>query len=304
MEKKRNEVMLSNQDWQFEDPEYDYEIIDYRGEEEKAEDEKEYRSRLQPLIFKTRLNIALQYSGKSREKIKEETLVTSSMLSNYLGPLNIVPSFKTFQELVRCLEVNRNWLLGDPDADIEGAERPLRLTMNKLIRRREHKLAQMLAIHLHMPADTVEVYRRLIRSFVGLNKTQLNQVLITSKGIGRSESLNSRSAQLITYTSYSSENKEDVLKDYSDLISLNQITESFSPIQLIENTNEAISDEDIMDLVKKLNKLRNDPVYRYEFDLMLDSIEHRIQSREESRRFMIDSRNRRLEREKKALEKK
>ena len=110
---------------------------------------EEFKANFKPEIFKSRLAIALKYSGRSRDEIKTDIAITTSMISNYLNSPTIVPSFRTLKKLSNYLGVDYNWLIGIEDADIEGFKRFNFISASRGVSVRSKQLAKLVATHIH-----------------------------------------------------------------------------------------------------------------------------------------------------------
>lgn len=256
-------------------------FLDNKVEQQEVEEhievaniEKRFKSILKPTVFKSRLPIAIRYSGKSRKEILDEIGITSSMLSNYLYA-SPVPGFKTFNRMIDCFGVSFRWLAGDEKADIENNDFQFRGIPISIIKQRQEKLAQMIVVHFRLYRNAIEPISEILKTMGSMSLAELNHLSALAKGIRHSHNLDPR--QKIVYNAYN----EDFLSfseetAYHDLLELNRITNDFNPKQLMITDEPPLDDNEIKTLTKILENLRNDPVVKSEFQSFVDTIYSRI----------------------------
>jgi hypothetical protein len=254
---------------------------------------EEFKANFKPEIFKSRLAIALKYSGRSRDEIKTDIAITTSMISNYLNSPTIVPSFRTLKKLSNYLGVDYNWLIGIEDADIEGFKRFNFISASRGVSVRSKQLAKLVATHIHQDQSALPMIDSLLRDMVYLNKQQLNQLSIFAQGLTNStfqsdEVVSNR----VLYNAYSLDPEKSLESDYNDLLLLNKLTQEFKPNQLELETYITIKPSAVHELIKNFDYLKTDKQTVYDFELFYDMIKNRVESHEFQDQYMTQRKQR------------
>ena len=244
---------------------------------------QEFKAKLNPDIFRSRLAVALKYSGKTREEIREKTEITTSMLSNYLYNKKIVPSYRTMSKLAMTLGVNFDWLIGVEEADIEGFKKAGFIRASRGANRRAEDLAKLVAVHMHQDKSALPILSNLLKELLYLNKQQLNQLWIFAQGLNTSTFLDNEVVSTRTIFNAFSLDEKPVDEKYSDLIDLGKFAREYSPKIIEEDYKNTLNDEDPLSIINEGYKiLQKDPAtFKYsiqEFELFADLIKNRVLS--------------------------
>lgn len=210
----------------------DYEDIDVKSAFERDDQRKlkivfnKFKNDFDADGFGNRLNLAINYCGKSRKEICEDAKIYETALSTYLKKEKPQkPSLLTVHKLSNACGVQFDWLAGFSHADIEFTDSFNINSVNPIFEKRIEKIALLLIRHLHVYPEYIKEYIKLIKRITFLSPSGIAKVINYIDDISTNEKNtvkhDSRSRYLFLNNS-----KSITDEDYTKLNNLNNVLKS------------------------------------------------------------------------------